>query len=143
MPGRRLAGGLLVLGVAALASGCGFLGGARADAQDAGASTSPDCPFGVNDASAWVNRMPGPARADARPVIVSAQLTDVRAKAVLEKAETSTASTLVLTVVQSDAAPIPGRLAWRGPVPEVMYQRVEIVCGGKVLRVIEGIERVY
>lgn len=143
MPGRQLAGGLLALGFAALTSGCGFLGGARADAQDAGSSTSADCPFSVNDASAWINRMPGPARADARPVVVSAQMTDVRAKAVLERSPASSGTTLVLEVVESDAAPIPGRLAWRGASPEEMYERVEIRCGGDVLRVIDRIERVY
>lgn len=143
MPGRRVAGGVLVLGFAVMTAGCGFLGGARADAQDAGASTSAACPFGVNDASAWINRMPGPARADARPVVVSAQMTDVRAKAVLEKSPASSGTTLVLEAVESDAAPIPGRLAWRGAAPEEMYERVEIRCGGKVLRVIDGIERVY
>ena len=87
--------------------------------------------------------MPGPARADARPVVVSAQLTDVRAKAVLVKSELSSGGTLVLEVVASDAAPIPGRLAWRGAAPEEMYDRVEIVCGGETLRVIDGVEPVF
>ncbi len=141
MPGRRATLGVGAVVGAALMTGCGWFGPVRADAQDVG--TSGECAFAVTDASAWVNRMPGPARADARPVIVSAQLTDVRAKAVLEKSDASSGGTLVLDVVASDDAPIPGRLAWRGPVPDEMYDRVEIMCGGETLRVIDGVERVY
>lgn len=115
----------------------------QSDAQGGENAGGGACKFAINDASAWVNRMPGPERADARPLIVSAQMTDVRAKAVLEKSDSSSVSTLVLDVVESDAAPIPGRLAWRGPVPATMYERVVIRCDGEVLREIDGIERVY
>ncbi len=138
MPGR----GALLAGLVALIAGCGWLGPVRADTQEAVAGSSA-CWIALNDASAWINRMPGPARADARPVIVSAQMTDARAKAVLEKSDASAGTTLVLEVIESDAAPIPGRLAWRGAAPDVMYERVEIRCGGEVLRVIDGVERVY
>lgn len=126
-----------------LASGCGWFGQMRGETPGAGGSRTGACAFAVNDASAWVNRMPGPQRAEARPLIVSAAMTDVGMKAVLEESDASTAHTLVLEVVASEAAPIPGRLAWRGAVPATMYERVEIRCGGDILRVIDGVERVY
>lgn len=139
MPGRVA----LAIGAAVLAAGCGWFGQMRGETQGIAGARAGACAFAVNDASAWVNRMPGPQRTDARPLIVSAVMTDVGMKAVLEESDASTARTLVLEVVESEAAPIPGRLAWRGAVPATMYERVEIRCGGDVLRVIEEVERVY
>lgn len=136
MPGRLVA----VAGAGLLASGCVWFGDEEYERPPRGVAA---CPFAIVEASAWVNRMPGPPRSEPRPLVVSAELSDPQARAVLETATAASGTTLVLHLVASDAAPISGQVAWRGPLTDPMYERVEIRCDGAPLRVIDEIERVY
>lgn len=138
MPGRAL----VFAGAVVLASGCAWIAPWRGDGRVAGAGGDP-CAYEIVDASAWVNRMPGPEPSDARPLIVSAELADTTTRAVLETRSATPGGVLMLEITASDDAPIPGRLAWRGPVPREMYDRVEIHCSGDLLHVIDEIESVY
>jgi len=100
------------------------------------------CPHRIAEANAWVNHMPGPGRA-ARELHVDVRLVESTDTAVMLKAATTQGDTLVLEIRTSPAAPVPGRLAYREPVPEVMYKRISFFCRGGEIHSIDRIEKVY
>jgi len=100
------------------------------------------CPHRIAEAYAWVNHMPGPNRA-ARQMHVDVRLVDARDTAVFLRSDASTGDTLILEIRTAPTAPIPGRLAYREPVPDPMYKRISFFCRGGEIHVLDRIERVY
>jgi hypothetical protein len=100
------------------------------------------CPNRIAEAYAWVNHMPGPGRA-ARQVHVDIRLVEATDTAVILKSVATTGDTLVLEIRTAPTAPIPGRVAYREPVPDPMYKRVSIFCRGGEIHAINTIEKVY
>ncbi len=100
------------------------------------------CPNRIAEAYAWVNHMPGPGRA-ARQVHVDIRLVEATDTAVILKSVATTGDTLVLEIRTAPTAPIPGRVAYREPVPDPMYKRVSIFCRGGEIHSINTIEKVY
>lgn len=100
------------------------------------------CPHRIAEASAWVNHMPGPGRS-AREVNVDVRLVEATDTAVILKSVATTGDTLVLEIRTAPTAPIPGRVAYREPVPDPMYKRVSIFCRGGEIHAINTIEKVY
>lgn len=100
------------------------------------------CPHRIAEANAWVNYMPGPGRAP-RTLNVDVKLVEATDTAILLKSAASTGDNLILEVRTSPAAPMPGRLAYREPVPDPMPRRISFFCRGGTIHTIEQIERVY
>lgn len=100
------------------------------------------CPHRIAEATAWVNHMPGPGRS-ARELNVDVRLVEATDTAVVLKSAASTGDTLVLEIRTSPTAPVPGRLAYREPVPNPMYKKVSFFCRGGEVYALDRIEKVY
>lgn len=100
------------------------------------------CPHRIAEASAWVNHMPGTSRAP-RQLQVDVRLAEATDTAVVLRSDASTGDTLVLEIRTAPTAPVPGRLAYREPVPDPMYKRISLFCRGGEIHAIDRIERVY
>ncbi len=100
------------------------------------------CPHRIAEAYAWVNHMPGPGRS-ARQVHVDVRLVEATDTAVILKSVATTGDTLVLEIRTAPNAPIPGRVAYREPVPNPMYKRVSFFCRGGEIHSLDTIEKVY
>lgn len=100
------------------------------------------CPHRIAEANAWVNHMPGPGRSP-RELHVDVRLVEASDTAVMLKAETTKGDTLVLEIRTSPTAPIAGRVAYREPVPAVMYKKISFFCRGGEIHSIDRIEQVY
>ena len=100
------------------------------------------CPHRIAQANAWVNHMPGPGRSP-RELHVDVQLVEATDTAVILKSVATTGDTLVLEIRTAPNAPIPGRVAYREPVPTTMYKRISFYCRGGEIHSLERIEKVY
>jgi hypothetical protein len=100
------------------------------------------CPHRIAEANAWVNHMPGPGRSP-RELHVDVQLVEATDTAVILKSVATTGDTLVLEIRTAPNAPIPGRVAYREPVPTTMYKRISFYCRGGEIHSLERIEKVY
>lgn len=100
------------------------------------------CPHRIAEAHAWVNHMPGPARA-ARDLQVDVRLVEATDTAVLLKSPASTGETLVLEIRTAPTAPIAGRIGYREPAPERPYKKVSFFCRGGEIYALDGVEKVY
>ncbi len=150
MPGKRLLGLTSLLGISSIATGCAWMPFSTAPATPTPAETAAaqplsasSCLFNVEQATAWINKMPGLGRAGARRVIVSGELQNPTGQAILLKSELTSPSVLVLEIRKSEVAPIPGRIAYREEVPEKLWDRIELLCDGETVFEIEDIQSVY
>ncbi len=139
----RLAASLLIL----LAAGCAAAPEAPANDPLKPKTTGQAlaqlaCPHRIAEATAWVNHMPGPAR-PARELNVDVRLVEATDTAVVLRSAASTGDTLVLEIRTSPNAPVPGRLAYREPVPNPMYKKISFFCRGGEVYAIDRIEKVY
>jgi len=100
------------------------------------------CPHRIAEAYAWVNHMPGPGRSP-RQLQVDVQLVEAADTAVILKSVATTGDTLVLEIRTAPNAPIPGRVAYREPVPATMYKRISFYCRGGEIHSLDRIEKVY
>lgn len=100
------------------------------------------CPHRIAEAYAWVNHMPGPGRSP-RQLQVDVQLVEATDTAVVLKSVATTGDTLVLEIRTAPTAPIPGRVAYREPVPATMYKRISFYCRGGEIHSLDKIEKVY
>jgi hypothetical protein len=100
------------------------------------------CPVRIAEAYAWVNHMPGPGRT-ARQLHVDVRLVEATDTAVFLRSDASRGDTLILEIRTAPTAPIPGRLAYREPVPDPLYKRVSFFCRGGEIFSLDRIERVY
>ncbi len=100
------------------------------------------CPHRIAEAHAWVNHMPGPGRSP-RELHVDVRLVEATDTAVILKSVATTGDTLVLEIRTAPAAPIPGRVAYREPVPDPMYRKVSFFCRGGEIYTLDHIEKVY
>jgi hypothetical protein len=100
------------------------------------------CPERIAEAAAWVNHMPGTGRAP-RELVIGARMENAKALALLFKAADSTKDMLVLEIRASETAPVPGRLAYREPVPDPLYSKILFRCRGGEVFTIAKIEMVY
>lgn len=116
--------------------------GPPAPASTAQALAQTQCPHRIAEANAWVNHMPGPNRAP-RQLQVDVRLVGLSDTAIVLRSAASTPEQLVLEIRTSPTAPIPGRLAYREPVPDPMYKRISFFCRGGEIHAIDHIEKVY
>lgn len=100
------------------------------------------CPHRIAEAYAWVNHMPGTSRAP-RQLQVDVQLVEATDTAIVLRSDASTGDTLILEIRTAPNAPIPGRVAYREPVPDPMYKKISFFCRGGEIHAIDKIERVY
>ncbi|HVY89752.1 MAG TPA: hypothetical protein VG942_12835 [Hyphomonadaceae bacterium] len=100
------------------------------------------CPQRIAEAHAWVNYMPGPGRGP-RMLNVDIVLANATDKAIILKSDATTGDTLVLDIRTAPAAPLPGHLAYREPVPDQLYKRISLFCRGGEIHSIDHIERVF
>lgn len=100
------------------------------------------CPHRIAEAYAWVNHMPGPGRSP-RQLQVDVRLVEATDTAVVLKSLATTGDTLVLEIRTAPTAPIPGRVAYREPVPNPMYKRISFYCRGGEIHSLDTIEKVY
>lgn len=100
------------------------------------------CPHRIAEASAWVNHMPGTSRAP-RELHLDVRLAEATDTAIVLRSDASTGDTLILEIRTAPNAPVPGRLAYREPVPDPMYKKISIFCRGGEIHAIDRIERVY
>lgn len=100
------------------------------------------CPHRIAEAYAWVNHMPGPGRSP-RQLQVDVKLVEATDTAVVLKSVATTGDTLVLEIRTAPTAPIPGRVAYREPVPNPMYKRISFYCRGGEIHSLDTIEKVY
>jgi hypothetical protein len=100
------------------------------------------CPHRIAEASAWVNHMPGTGRAP-RELQVDVRLAEAKDTAVVLRSDASTGDTLILEIRTAPNAPVPGRLAYREPVPDPMYKKISFFCRGGEIHALDKIERVY
>jgi hypothetical protein len=100
------------------------------------------CPHRIVEASAWVNYMPGPNRSP-RQLTIDVKLAEPGDTAVMLRSAASTGETLVLEIRSAPAAPVPGRLGYREPVPDPLYKRISFFCRGAEIHSLDHIERVY
>ena len=100
------------------------------------------CPHRIAEANAWINHMPGVGRAP-RELHVDVRLVEATDTAVLLKSAASTGDNLILEIRTAPAAPVPGRLAYRQPVPDPLPRRITFFCRGGEIDSISNIERVY
>lgn len=123
-----------------------------APAPQQGGSTGPKttgqalaqmaCPHRIAEANAWVNHMPGTSRA-LRQLQVDVRLVEATDTAVVLRSDASTSDTLILEIRTAPNAPIPGRLAYREPIPDPMYTKISFFCRGGEIHALDKIERVY
>ena len=99
------------------------------------AAASPLCAFDIRDASAWVNRMPGPGGPPGN-LIVALEVTDDGISRRFEP-QGLTSGTLRLDVVEWGPEAGLGKIVHRarGPAPT----RVEIFCQGQLVTTIEDV----
>lgn len=100
------------------------------------------CPYSIADASAWINMMPGPAGAR-RNLVVLVHLAEKTANTMLLRSPSSTPGRLVLELRDTEAAPIPGQVAYREPVADPPVREIALRCRGGDIYAIRSIERVY
>lgn len=100
------------------------------------------CPHRIAEANAWVNHMPGTSRAP-RQLQVDVRLVEATDTAVVLRSDASTGDTLILEIRTAPNAPIPGRLAYREPIPDPMYRKISFFCRGGEIHALDKIERVY
>ena len=100
------------------------------------------CPHRIAEAYAWVNHMPGTNRAP-RTLNVDVRLAEATDTAVLLKADASTGETLILEIRTGPTAPVPGRLAYREPVPDPLPKKISFFCRGGEIFALDTIEKVY
>jgi hypothetical protein len=100
------------------------------------------CPHRIAEASAWVNHMPGTSRAP-RELQVDVRLAEATDTAIVLRSDASTGDTLILEIRTAPNAPVPGRLAYREPVPNPMYRKISFFCRGGEIHDVDSIERVY
>lgn len=100
------------------------------------------CPHRIAEASAWVNHMPGTSRTP-RQLQVDVRLAEATDTAIVLRSDASTGDTLILEIRTAPNAPVPGRLAYREPVPDPMYKKISFFCRGGEIHAINRIERVY
>ena len=86
--------------------------------------------------------MPGARRAP-RELNVDVRLEEATDTAVLLKSAASTGDNLILEVRTAPAAPVPGRLAYRQPVPDPLPKRITFFCRGGEIDTLTKIEKVY
>jgi hypothetical protein len=135
--GWRVAAGVAAI----LASGCAA--GPVEDPMTTGrAMAQAMCPHRIAEASAWVNHMPGAGRAP-RELHVDLRLVEATDTAVLLKSAASTGENLILEIRTAPAAPVPGRLAYREPVPDPLPRKITFFCRGGEIGSISDIEKVY
>ena len=128
--------------IALLAVACAA---APANDQEAGnqkAEAPGSCPHRIVEANAWVNHMPGPGRSN-QELHVDVRLAEATDTVTLLKSDASTTDNLVLEVRTSSAAPVPGRTAYREPVPDPLPKRITFRCQGGEIDQITRIEKVY
>jgi hypothetical protein len=130
--------------IALLASACSATPqGAQEEQVTTGrALAQTACPHRIAEASAWINHMPGAGRAP-RELNVDVRLVEATDTAVLLKSAASTGDNLILEVRTAPAAPVPGRLAYRQPVPDPLPKRITFFCRGGEIDAITRIEQVY
>jgi hypothetical protein len=138
--GRLVAMGAAVL----LASGCLAMpqGAGQEPITTGRALAQTACPHHIAEASAWINHMPGAGRSP-RELHVDVRLVEATDTAVLLKSAASTGDNLILEVRTAPAAPVPGRLAYRQPVPDPLPKRISFFCRGGEIDAITRIEKVY
>lgn len=136
--------GILVLAAAGWAVSCSGLpqGAADQGVTTGRALAQVACPHRIAESYAWVNHMPGTSRAP-RQLHVDVRLAEATDTAVLIKSGASTGDTLVLEVRTAPAAPVPGRLAYREPVPDPLPKRISFFCRGGEIHSLDRIEKVY
>lgn len=100
------------------------------------------CPHRIAEANAWINYMPGPNRSP-RTLTIDVRLVEPGDTAVMLRSPASTGQTLVLEIRTAPAAPIPGHLGYREPVPETLYKRISFFCRGGEIHSLDHIEKVY
>ena len=100
------------------------------------------CPHRIAEANAWINHMPGTGRAP-HELNVDVRLAEATDTAVLLKSAASTGDNLILEIRTAPAAPVPGRLAYRQPVPDPLPKRITFFCRGGEIDTITRIEKVY
>jgi hypothetical protein len=133
--------------VFAVAAGLAACASPEAKAPGAGAETFGSalarlsCPYSVTEASAWVNMMPGPGRGG-RSLVVSVRLGEATASTILLKTPATTPEKLVLEIRSTEAAPIPGQVAYRETAPNPLYREIILKCRGGEIHAIRAIERV-
>lgn len=100
------------------------------------------CPVRIAEAYAWVNHMPGPNRSP-RTLNVDVRLVEATDTAVILKSAASTGGTLVLEIRSAPQAPLPGRVAYREPVPDPLPKTISFFCRGGEIFTLETIDQVY
>lgn len=133
---------LAAFAVSACAIPAGEQGGGSGPKTTGQALAQMACPHRIAEASAWVNHMPGTGRAP-RELQVDVRLAEVKDTAVVLRSDASTGDTLILEIRTAPNAPVPGRLAYREPVPDPMYKKISFFCRGGEIHALDKIERVY
>jgi hypothetical protein len=129
--------------IAVLASACSAAPQGEQERMTTGRALAQQaCPHRIAEASAWINHMPGAGRAP-RELHVDVRLVEATDTAVLLKSTASTGDNLILEVRTAPAAPVPGRLAYRQPVPDPLPKRITFFCRGGEIDTITKIDRVY
>ena len=130
--------------IALLASACSATPQGAGDEQitTGRALAQTACPHRIAEANAWINHMPGAGRAP-RELNVDVRLVEATDTAVLLKSTASTGDNLILEVRTAPAAPVPGRLAYRQPVPDPLPKRITFFCRGGEIASLSHIEKVY
>ena len=100
------------------------------------------CPHRIAEAYAWVNHMPGPNRAP-QMLSVDIRLVEATDTAIVLKSPASTGDTLILEIRNAPTAPVPGRLAYREPVPDPLPKKISFFCRGAEISTLTRIEQVY
>ena len=59
------------------------------------------------------------------------------------KSPASTGDTLILEIRNAPTAPVPGRLAYREPVPDPLPKKISFFCRGAEISALTRIEQVY
>jgi hypothetical protein len=100
------------------------------------------CPHRIAEASAWVNHMPGTGR-NPRTLNIDIRLVEPTDTAILLKSTATRGDTLVLEIRSAQTSSIPGRLAYREPVPDPLYKRISFFCRGGEVFSLTDIQKVY
>jgi hypothetical protein len=100
------------------------------------------CPHRIAEAHAWVNHMPGPNRAP-QTLSVDIRLVEATDTAIVLKSSASTGDTLILEIRNAPAAPDPGRLSFREPVPDPLPKKISFFCRGAEISALTKIDQVY
>lgn len=128
---------VLALCVSLFIGGCQFFPFNETQAQSG-------CPWTPVSARAWVNRMPGPNRPDAAPLIVHLELAKQSTPVMMMRSTHTTSDTLVLELSQSDDTRLGLRgAAYRETSPTPLYKNIIIRCSGAELTRIDAIQAVH